>query len=318
MKSSGKVLLVFLLLCAYLFSQENPHALLQKAIVLDTQGQFDAAINLGRLIITSGQLNGVELGRAYLALGFAYREEGRFTEAQAAFEQSLRVLKAEPQAASDYASALENYASLYNEVGQLDVARVMWEKALHLRQQIGDHAAIMDSLVNLTGLALTEKRWREAKRYWRNASDELRLAHDLVPGHIIVFYETEGWLELSNGHASAAVVSYRHALELCKQANGEQHWLTGWDQMLLGKAYAQTGDIRQALEETRDGLSILARSLGHESPKYFGAQIVYAEMLDRSGAHTEAARLRAIAAQASKDFYANQHVRNTVSAAAFR
>ena len=318
MKSSAKVLPVFLLLCAHLCSQENPQALLRKAIVLDTRGQFDAAINVGRLITTSGQLTRVELGRAYLALGFAYSQEGRFTDAQAAFEQSLRVLKAEPQAASDYASALENYAGLYNEVGQLGVARVMWKKALHLRQQIGDHAAIMESLANLTSLALAEKRWREAKRYWRTASDELRRAHDLVPGDIIVFHETEGRLESSTGHASAAVTSYQHALELCKQAYGEQHWITGWDQMLLGKAYAQTGDMGKALQEMRDGLAILARSLGHENPKFFGAQIIYAQLLDRSGAHADAAELREIAAQARRNFDANQRVANTVTAAAFR
>jgi tetratricopeptide (TPR) repeat protein len=318
MKSSEKVLLVFLFLCAHLFSQENPHALLQKAIDLERQGQFDAAISVGKLIIGSGQLNPVELGRAYLAIGSAYKEEGRVAEAQGAFDQSLRILKAEQGVEGDYATALEIYATLYNEVGQLDVARAMWEKALHLRRQTGDHAAVMVSLTNLTGLALMEKRWHEAKRYWQKASDELRLAHDLTADDNMIFYETEGWMELSNRHASAAVMSYQQALELCRQTHGEQHWLTGWEEMLLGKALAQTGDTRRALEEMRDGLAILARTLGQESPKYFGAQIVYAETLDRSGAHAEAAQLRGMADQANKDFHANQHAGQTFNAAAFR
>jgi hypothetical protein len=145
----------------------------------------------------------------------------------------------------------------------------------------------MESLDNLTSLALAEKKWRGAKRDWRTASDELRLAHDLVPGDIIVFHETEGRLELSTGHASAALASYQHAVELCRQAYGEQHWITGWDQMLLGKAYARTGDMGKALQKMRGGLAILAHSLGHENPKFLGAQIVYAQLLDRSGVHAE-------------------------------
>jgi tetratricopeptide (TPR) repeat protein len=318
MKSPGKILLAFLLLPAYLFTQENPHTLLKQAVALQRQGQFDAAITIGNRVIGSGELKGVELGRALIALGAAYKEEGRVTEAQSAFDQSLRILKSKRGAEGDYATALEIYASLYSELGQLQVAQAMWEKAVHLRRQIGDHAAVMASLTNLTGLALTEKRGREARRYWQAASNEWRLAPDLTTDDRMIFYETEGWVELSSRHASAAVVSYQRALDLCRQTHGEQHWLTGWDEMLLGKAVAQTGDIGRALDEMRDGFSIIARSLGQDNPKYFGAQIVYAETLDRSGAHAEAARLREMAEQASKDFYANQHVGKTISVAAFR
>jgi tetratricopeptide (TPR) repeat protein len=318
MSGFRKILLLFLFLCAHLFGQENPHALLQQAIMLEAQGQFDAAISVAKLIIGSGELNGNELGRAYLTLAAAYKEEGRVAEAQVAFDQSLRILKAEPGAEGDYATALEIYANLYGEVGQLDVARGMWERALHLRRKIGDHAAAMVSLTNLTGLAITEKRWHEAQRYWRMASDELRLAHDPTAGDKMIFYEMEGRMELSSRHASAAVASYQRALDLCMQTHGEQHWLTGWEEMLLGAALAQTGDIRRALEEMQHGLPILSRALGQNSPTYFGAQIVYAEILDRSGAHAEAARLKAIAEQASRNFYNNEHVGNTVSAATFR
>ncbi len=318
MKRFREVFLAFLFLGSRLFGQEDPHTLLQKAIRLEGQGQFDAAINLGRIITGSGQPNAIELGRAYLTLGVAYREEGKFADAQRAFDQSIRVLKAESKDVTDYASALDNYGGLYNEIGQFQLARAMWQKALELRKQLGDHAAVMITLTDLTGLSLARKRRREASRYWREASDERNLAKDLTADDIIVFLETQGWVELSNGNASAAVESYQHGLELCKQTHGEQHWLTGWDQMLVGKAYAQTGDIGRALDEMRDGLGILAGSLNHDSPKYFGAQIVYAQMLDRSGAHAEAERLRRIAAQASRDFYATQHVGDTVNAAGFR
>lgn len=105
---SYRTLLVLLFLCSRLFGQENPEAFLQKEIVLDKQGQFDAGIDVGRLITGSGQLKAVELGRAYLALGVAYQGEGKPAEAQGEFDQCLRILKTEPNNVSDYVAAADS------------------------------------------------------------------------------------------------------------------------------------------------------------------------------------------------------------------
>jgi hypothetical protein len=62
--------------------------------------------------------------------------------------------------------------------------------------------------------------------------------------------------------------------------------------MLLGKSCAQAGQYAVAIEEMRKGLRILEQSTGTSSVKYLAAETAYSEVLDRSGAHIEAARLK--------------------------
>lgn len=88
----------------------------------------------------------------------AYEGEGEFGEARNAFERSLRILDHDPEHTTDYAAALDNFAGLYNNAGQRDIAGQMWLKALDLRQQNGDHSGVTRSFMNLAGLALAQNQ----------------------------------------------------------------------------------------------------------------------------------------------------------------
>lgn len=292
------ILITFFSTILPLFAQLNPHQRLREALTLEKQGQFDAAINMTKLVIDSKELNGVELGRAYIMLGSSYRVEGKLSEAQDAFERSICILEREPEQKGDYASALEDYGGFYSDMGQLQVAATLWQKALYLRQQIGDHAAVSQSLTNLAGWALAQRHVHEAKGYLKKASEERKLTNDLSDDDSAVLFETEAWLALSEGQTLAAVAGYQVALELCERTYGEQHWLTGWEHMLRGKAYARSGDISRSLADMREGLAILDHALGRRNPKYFVAQIAYSQVLDRTGSRAEAMRVRATAEQA--------------------
>jgi len=313
-----KTLLTLFLACSPMFAQENPHERLRAALVFEKHGQFDKAIIITKEVIASSQLTGVERGRACIILGLAYETEGWFPEAQHAFDQALRILENDAVHVSDYASALSNYAGLYIDVGGLKEAAVMWHKALDLQLQTGDQAAAMRTLTNLAGLSIAQKRLHEAGDWLKKASAEMKLIQDLADDDLAVFFETQGWLALAQGHSSAAVAAYRRALELSRRNRGERHWLTGYEQLLLGKALARFGDLSQALADMRQGLAILGCALGRTNPKYFAAEIAYAQVLDQAGSHAAAGQLRANAEQASKDFYGSQCVGCTINVAAFR
>ena len=102
----------------------------------------------------------------------------------------------------------------------------------------------------------------------------------------------QGWLALLNKDTATAIAAYAHAVELWNDAHGEQHVLTGWGYMLLGKSYAQAGQNDKALEQMRKGLNILNQVIGPSDPKYLAAQISYSQVLDQSGEHDEAVRVR--------------------------
>jgi tetratricopeptide (TPR) repeat protein len=313
-----KLLLAVWLTCLTLLAQQNLGFTLHDALMLEQQGQFGGAVGIINLLLDSHQLNRVDLGRADIMLGFAYSEQGKFSDAQSAFEASLQIFAHDSEHIGDYATALNDYAGLYGDLGQADAAEAMWQKALHLRLQVGDHAAAMRSLMDLAQLALSQKRLHEAKEYIKQASDEMKSAHDLIDDDLAKLYETKGWMELTSGHASAAVKSFQHALELSTRTRGEQHWITGWEHILRGRAYAQAGNVDNALEDLHTGLAILDHALGQTSLKYFAAELTYAQVLDRAGLHTEAAAMRTAAQQAIKDFYGNPCARCTINVVAFR
>jgi len=318
MRPISKISIMVLLACTRFLAQRNPHDWLHDALVQEQLGHFEIAIDLAKLAVDSHQLSGVELGRGYVLLGVAYHQTGKFTEAKAAFEGSLRILGHDPEHVSDYAAALNNYGGLYGDVGQLEVAEAMWLKALHLRKQTGDHAAAMRSLTNLAQLALAQRRTRKAKQYLQQAFGEMKLAPDPIGDDLVLLEETQASVALGEDHSSAAVAGFQHALELCRQTRGDKHWLTGWEHMLRGKAYAQLGDINQALADMRQGLAILEQALGPINTMYLGAQMAYSQILDRAGLHAEALQWQAAATRASKDLVGRQCFECTMNVVGFR
>jgi tetratricopeptide (TPR) repeat protein len=300
------------------FGQVNPHQALQDALVLENRGNFVSAAEVAKGAIDSGELRGNELGRGYIILAVSCQGAGDMRNAQAAFERSLQVLEHARQHPEDYASALENYAGFYIELGQLDVAAPMWQKALHLRQSIGDHPGSTLSLIHLAELALTRNQVREGHQYLQEASDEAKIATDLLDEDRALFLETQGWLAILEHHARAAVPDYQQALELLEHSRGGQHWLIGWEHMLLGRAYGETGDFGRALANMENGLTILDHALGRKNPKYFAAELAYSRVLDQVGLHSKAGQMRTAAEKATKDYYRGQCIGCTINVAAFR
>ncbi len=311
-------LLTLLLACSPLLAQVNPDESLRQAFVLEQQGQFGKVIAMTKPLTESNQLSRVELGRACITLAVAYEGEGEFAQARNAFERSLLIFDHDPDHTTDYAAALDNYASLYSNSGQQDIAGQMWRKALHLREQKRDHSGMTRSFMNLAGLALAQNRIRDAKEYLKRAADQVKQSDDLTDDDLAVLSETEAWLAMDEGNPTAAAAKYERSLEIVKRTRGERHWLTGWEYLLRGKAYAQSHDIEKALADMRMGLTILNHTLGDRNPKYLAAQIAYSQVLDQAGSHQEATQVHAAAQQALKALYRDQCVGCTINVAAFR
>jgi tetratricopeptide (TPR) repeat protein len=311
-------LLTLWLLCMPTLGQSNPHTVLHDALVLTNRGNFETAARLAKAAIDSRQLNGNELGRGFIILAVACQGAADLANAQASFEHALQVLEHDREHPEDYASALENYAGFYSELGQPDVAAPMLRKALHLRQRIGDHTGAALSLTRLAELALARNRLREAQRNLQKASNEANASADLIDDDKAVFFETQGWLAMAEHHAPAAVAAYQDALELAKRSRGGQHWLAGWEHMLMGKAYAESGNLKSGLVNMQTGLAILDHALGQKNPKYVAAELAYSRLLDQAGLHAEAAQMRAAGELASKDYYRRQCAGCTINIAAWR
>lgn len=317
MKHLYWILLILCLLPMPSPGQNKPPAL-GDALVLVNRGSFETAARLAKATIDSGQLSGIELGRGYIILATAWLGAGDLANAQVAFEHALQILGHDREHPEDYASALEDYAGLYSQLGQLDVAAPMWRKALHLRQSMADHTGAALSLTRLAELSLARNRLREAQRYLQKASNERKISRDFVDDDQAFFLETQGWLAIAEHHAPAAVTSYECALKLVERSQGKQHWLAGWEHMLLGKAYSESGDLRSAVTNMQTGLTILDHELGQKNQKYIAAELAYSRVLDQVGLHGEAAQMRVAAEKASKAYFGAECAGCTINVAAFR
>jgi hypothetical protein len=88
--------------------------------------------------------------------------------------------------------------------------------------------------------------------------------------------------------------------------------------MLLGRADANAGRIDDAAKEMQQGLSILGHTLGSTNPQYLEAEIAYSRLLDETGAHDAAARLRAADEATLKTLNQRQCIGCTISVDALR
>lgn len=284
-----------------LFAQE--HALrdvderLNQLSALEQKGQYAEVVQPVSLLIESKALNEREAGRAQLILGIAYHQQGEWKLAQSAFEGALRVLEGHPEYAADHAAVMDNFAQLYLEMGDPDIAMRMEGNVLSAYEGLGDHANVARSCITLAGLEINEGHRRKGKEYLQRALREAKLASRLDQDFFAQVSSMQGWLALLGGDTAGAVSDYTRAVELWTAAHGENHMLIGWGYMLLGKSYAQAGQNAVAMEEMQKGLHVLEQSTGTNSVKYLAAEIAYSEVLDRSGAHTEAARLKDSAEQ---------------------
>jgi len=299
-------------------SQVNSGQCLSQLADLEQKGRYAEVTGPLAELIRSNVLNERESGRAQLLLGIAYHQRGALAQAQSAYEKALHILSHIPEGAVDHASALDNFARLSLDTGHPDTTLRMETDALKEYEGLSDHADIARSYATLASLEINRGHRREGKEYLSRALQEAGLASGLNQDFYAAVWSAQGWLALLNKDTTTAISAYAHAIELWRAVHGERHMLTGWGYMLLGKSYAKAGQNDEALEQMRKGMNILDQAVGSSDPKYLAAQISYSQVLDQSGEHDEAVRVRNSAQQALKRFSRDACADCTISVFALR
>jgi tetratricopeptide (TPR) repeat protein len=295
-------------------SQMDAEQSLGRLTALEQNGSYAEVTEPLAQLIRSNALNERESGRAHLLLGIAYHQQGELAQAQRAYEKALQILSHSPEEAADHASALDNFARFSLDTGHPDTALRMETKVLREYERLTDHADIARSCATLASLEISRGHRREGKEYLSRALQEAGLATGLDRDFYAAVSSGQGWLALLNKDTATAIAAYSRAVELWSDAHGEHHMLTGWGYMLLGKSYAQAGQCDEALQQMRKGLNILDQTIGTSDPKYFAAQISYSQVLDQSGEHDEAVRVKSSAQQALRRLSRDACADCTVSA----
>jgi tetratricopeptide (TPR) repeat protein len=280
---------------------------------LIAKGKYDAAISTLTPITESSSVDSLVRGRAWTLLGFAYKEAGQFQKARRCYEQALSTFGDNPAADGDRAATFDNFGSLQEELGNLADAQNFLAKAAEIGERIQDHFRVATVLTEMAGIGIEQKHYKVAKKDLQTAVHEASQVHGAKMNLIANLYATKGWLESVTGNKIDAAWDYRESLEACKRQYGDQHPLTGWSYLQLGKAFAEEGNLEDGIKEIRDGLAILEASAGKSDLRYLVGEVVYAEVLDRTGAHAESVKLGSAARQALDSRLKNQCASCTIS-----
>jgi tetratricopeptide (TPR) repeat protein len=308
---------LFLFTACPLLAQRTPSQRLTDAFALEMKGKPGPAATELQELLNSGSLDALGSGKAWNVLGLAYEDMGEFALSQRAYEESLRILKDLPDNIRDYAMALDDFGGLYVATAQFEAADKLRTKALGIYEQLADHAGIARALCDLATLAFSQNKAAAGNKYLARAVREAKVANDLDDDDRAAITSLQGWQAQLDGDFQMSVARYRQALDLWRGRHGEEHSFTGWGHLLLGDAQFEAGQLMTGLAEIKQGLAILGRTVGRQNPHYLLAELAYSRVLDATGSHAEAVRVKATAESLLKDAYRNQCAGCTISAAAF-
>jgi tetratricopeptide (TPR) repeat protein len=287
-------------------AQTYPQKQLDTALTQYWQGHFEAAIDLLRPLVESKESTETDQGRGWILLGSAYQYQSKFQEAITAYENALRIFERRDEDATDYASALSAFGTLYRDMHRFGDSAQMESRALVVNEKINNHAGIAAVCASLADLELGLKHARKAQMWLDRATQESKLAPKLGDTFYAFVASTQAGVEELRGHTRAAIDGYLKEIEYLTRLSGEDSFQVGWAYMLLGKAYLKAGDISNALSDMRKGCAILTQTVGTDSLRYLFAQVEYSNALSSAGMHAEAAQTKAEAEQKLKRLYQQQ------------
>lgn len=204
-----------------------------------------------------------ELASALTNLGNARAQQGRYDDAVASFRRAARLREAAlgPQSPR-LAITLGNLADALTFAGRHDEALAAGQRALTICQTaLGDHpkTAFAHAVISLTLRSL--KRYDEAEDH---LSQSIRIRRELLGEHhpdLVSNYINLGELQTERQDLEAARVSFLTAMQIARQAHGEQHLEFARAVHHRGLNALQHGDAEEAVHwlgqslALRDGLN---------------------------------------------------------------
>jgi tetratricopeptide (TPR) repeat protein len=309
--------MVLVLCTQVLTGQPNPQDSLVAAGALRDRGEYNQAIAVLEALTQSGAED-ANSGTAWTLLGSVYQDVGRYGDAQRAFQTAISVFKNQPGKERQEAIALDNLGSLYLAIGQTEMSKKLRLRVLKVVQAAGDHAGIAMVYNNLAATALQGNDIKQTRKYVSLALQEIRLAPQTEDDDLAAIFTHAGWLSIHDHDYKRALAYYDDARRLWVKQHGMNHHLTGWGNVLCGWAHARMGDTQQGLAEVKTGLGIIENTVGTRVSVYFGARLIYAEVLSAAGSPKEGKAMRAATLLSLQSFLRGKASESVISADAFR
>ncbi len=234
-----------------------------------------------------------EDGGTWLKLAVLYQDAARYDDAERAFERAIRLLKKTDSAL--YADALDHIGTMYVEEGKFGKAEPLERRALAIREDTKDTAAVGTSYMHLALLAYGRHDLTGADTDAEMAVGLLVSEHgghregtEATPEEKMSALIDLSLIKCARSDCAGAIPELNRAL-LLAHANYEANSVpVGFLDFLLGYAYWKTGDPKQAQVLMKSGIDEMQQQLGWGHPTYIAALKQYQSLLSEIGNNVEA------------------------------
>ena len=226
-------------------------------------------------------------------LGMVYEKLGRYVEAEAALEKSLRIFRdLDDTAGQNYARALNNLANVHLSQKRYGRATEMLKDTLAIyRNSLPDNTRDIALVLNNLGLAsLSQQQYPQAERLFRESLDLQRRASDDSPelavtlNNVALVCKLQNRLEEAAGLYSQAIDVWRNgAVRPRPEVAIGLHNLASLENVL--------GDNIKSENHFKEALVIIDASLPAEHPTRTFILTGYADLLLKVGRKREAKQL---------------------------
>jgi tetratricopeptide (TPR) repeat protein len=295
-------------------------SLLLQAQKFSKQGEITQVIRILEPLVhsESDALDDASRGWAWDILGSAHQDLGDYETARRCYEAAIHLLKALPSANSTYASTLANLGSLETSVGQLEAAGTTLHKAKRLYSKAGDHTGLAEIATSLAIVAIARNDTHSARGFMSDAVREADIVKSLNDSDRAEMYGVEGTLAAKTRDFTAAISAYQQSIDFWIRARGPKYYLVAMGYALQGDAYRELGDYSKAHSDIAAALALEEQTVGRNTPMYAATELMYARLLNATGAKVEAARTEAEAQARLDAIHHHQCDSCSISAAGFR
>jgi tetratricopeptide (TPR) repeat protein len=202
-----------------------------------------------------------KVGRVWANLGSDYEEAGEFALSEDAYNHALQIFRKDRALASEYATVLDNFGSLYLMYGRIPEARRLRERALAKRRELKNPVEIARGESHIAEVLLDERRYKDAAAHAAAALRLMEAENDPDKEDEGATLVTLIYALCAQGKCSEGLVYAHQALEISAAAYEPDSVQAGYVLMAAGFAEWKQGDAARAEDELKRGVEIFRRRM---------------------------------------------------------
>jgi tetratricopeptide (TPR) repeat protein len=227
-------------------------------------------------------------GSLWGKVALEYQSIAAFPKAEDAYNRSLHMLKTAPAARAEYASTLDNLATLYLSYDRVDDAESTAKQALMERKKLGELSEIGLSEIRLADVALVRHQYKKAEQQAQRALADMQSSPEPPITGVLSAFITLTYARCSLGHCDAGMTSAEQAVLFANKVFGPDSAAAGFAFETLGFAKWKSGSRPEGEKAMLQALKILKMRLAADDPRLAGVMLQYRTYLLESNRNAEA------------------------------